>query len=67
MAFFLVECRHMKTLLKIVGGLVVLLIVFGWVWPFGTVGAGERGILLRWSAVTGKVFGEHVSWGRGLR
>jgi regulator of protease activity HflC (stomatin/prohibitin superfamily) len=48
----------MKTLLKIVGGLVVLLIAFGWVWPFGTVGAGERGILLRWSAVTGKVFGE---------
>lgn len=28
------------------------------VWPFGTVGAGERGVLLRWGAVTGRVLGE---------
>ena len=27
-------------------------------WPFGTIGAGERGILLRWGAVTGKVLDE---------
>ncbi len=35
--------------------LIVLLAVF---WPFGTIGAGERGVLLRWGAVTGKVIGE---------
>lgn len=34
---------------------LVLLIV---AWPFGTIGAGERGVLLRWGAVTGKVFDE---------
>jgi len=28
------------------------------VWPFGIVGAGERGVLLRWGAVTGKIFNE---------
>jgi len=27
-------------------------------WPFGTIGAGERGVLLRWNAVTGHVYGE---------
>jgi regulator of protease activity HflC (stomatin/prohibitin superfamily) len=26
--------------------------------PFGTVGAGERGVLLRWNAVTGKIYNE---------
>lgn len=28
------------------------------IWPFGTVGAGERGVLLRWGAVTGQVLNE---------
>ncbi len=28
------------------------------IWPFGTIGAGERGVLLRWDAVTNKVYGE---------
>jgi regulator of protease activity HflC (stomatin/prohibitin superfamily) len=35
-------------------GFVFLIVV----WPFGTVGAGERGVLLRWGAVTEKVLGE---------
>lgn len=34
---------------------VFLFIVF---WPFGTVGAGERGIMLRWGAVTHRVIDE---------
>ncbi|MBI3940906.1 MAG: prohibitin family protein [Acidobacteria bacterium] len=34
---------------------VILLLFFN---PFGTIGAGERGILLRFSAVTGRVYGE---------
>lgn len=48
----------MKNLIKLLVlgfiGLVVLIIV----WPFGTINAGERGLLLRWGAVTGKVLGE---------
>lgn len=43
-------------------GLIVMIIIaavlFVLVWPFGTVGAGERGIQLRWGAVTGKVLNE---------
>jgi regulator of protease activity HflC (stomatin/prohibitin superfamily) len=39
-------------------GFFVLLVVLSIAWPFGTVGAGERGVLLRWGAVTGKVLGE---------
>ncbi len=34
--------------------IVVLLIA----WPFGTIGAGERGVLLRWDAVTDKIYDE---------
>ncbi|MEO5927766.1 MAG: prohibitin family protein [Patescibacteria group bacterium] len=48
----------MKNLIKFlvfgVVGLILLIIV----WPFGTINAGERGVLLRWGAVTGKVLGE---------
>src|SRR5678815_6195450 len=36
-------------------GLVLLLFIFS---PFGTIAAGERGVQLRFTAVTGKVFGE---------
>jgi prohibitin 2 len=36
-------------------GLLLLLVLFR---PFGTIAAGERGIHLRFTAVTGKVFGE---------
>ncbi|MCK9360743.1 prohibitin family protein [Patescibacteria group bacterium] len=41
-------------IVAIVLGLAFLMIA----WPFGTVGAGERGVLLRWGAVTGQVMGE---------
>jgi len=41
-------------IVAVVIGLILLFIA----WPFGTVGAGERGILLRWGAVSGKVIGE---------
>jgi len=36
-------------------GLILLLFIFS---PFGTIAAGERGVHLRFTAVTGKVFGE---------
>ena len=36
-------------------GLFLLLFIFS---PFGTIAAGERGVHLRFTAVTGKVFGE---------
>lgn len=36
----------------------VLLILLIAVWPFGIVNAGERGVVLRWGAVTGKVMNE---------
>jgi len=44
-----------KIISKISIGLVVLIIVFN---SFGTVGAGERGVLLQFGAVQDKVFGE---------
>lgn len=37
--------------------ILLILILLLWLWPIGTVGAGERGVLLNWSAVTGKVYG----------
>lgn len=37
---------------------VLLFIVVLAVWPFGIVEAGERGVLLRWGAVTDKIFNE---------
>lgn len=37
---------------------VVAVVLFIVIWPFGTVGAGERGVLLRWGAVTNKIFDE---------
>lgn len=56
------ESQVAKALRKVVVGLVAILVlsvVFG---SFGTIGAGERGILLRFSAVTGKVFNEGLYW-----
>lgn len=41
---------------KIVGSIItafVLLILVLWLWPLGTVGAGERGVLLNWGAADG--------------
>lgn len=45
---------YYKALIALLG-VLILLIIF---WPFGTVGAGERGVLLRWGAVTDKVIDE---------
>ena len=39
----------------IIGFLVLIILIAN---PFGTIGAGERGILLRFSAVTGRIYGE---------
>src|SRR5262245_30063153 len=46
-----------KTVLIIGLGIVLLFLLY-WLSPFGTIAAGERGIHLRFSAVSGKVFGE---------
>lgn len=37
---------------------VFLILLLVWFSPFGTIAAGERGVHLRFTAVTGKVFGE---------
>src|SRR5436190_9726756 len=34
---------------------VVALLLLVWLSPFGTIGAGERGVLLRFDAVTGSI------------
>jgi len=46
-----------KKVIRIAAGVVALLLLF-WLSPFGTIAAGERGVHLRFTAVTGKVFGE---------
>jgi len=49
------EVKVGKIFSKIAIGLVALIIVLG---AFGTVGAGERGVLLQFGAVQDKVFDE---------
>lgn len=50
---------HMKKLsIGLIVGIVLALVLFVVIWPFGIVGAGERGVLLRWGAVTSKVVDE---------
>jgi regulator of protease activity HflC (stomatin/prohibitin superfamily) len=46
----------------IVVGVIILLIAFSCNRPFGTVGAGERGVLLRFSGVTGEIKEEGLYW-----
>src|SRR4026207_1994486 len=46
-----------KNVIRIGIPIVTLLLLF-WLSPFGTIAAGERGVHLRFTAVTGKVFGE---------
>lgn len=41
----------------IIGAFIILLVLIA-NFPFGTVGAGERGVQLRFGAVTGNIFGE---------
>jgi hypothetical protein len=45
-----------KNVIRIVSVIVGLLVLF-WL-SLGTIAAGERGVHLRFTAVTGKVFGE---------
>tara|TARA_Y100000310_G_scaffold320806_1_gene377625 strand:+ start:2085 stop:2912 length:828 start_codon:yes stop_codon:yes gene_type:complete len=49
------EIKIKKFISSIVIGLIALMIIFG---SFGTIGAGERGVLLQFGAVQNKVFGE---------
>lgn len=41
-----------------VGVLILAAVAFIILWPFGIINAGERGVLLRWGAVTGKAYNE---------
>jgi regulator of protease activity HflC (stomatin/prohibitin superfamily) len=41
-----------------VGIAIVALLILIWLSPFGMIGPGERGVHMRFTAVTGKVFGE---------
>lgn len=47
--------KKLKQLSKFIIGFIIFIILLS---SFGTVGAGERGIKLRFNALTGKVFGE---------
>lgn len=49
------EIKIRKIVTYTVVGLVAFMIIFG---SFGTIGAGERGVLLQFGAVKDKVFGE---------
>ena len=49
------EANVKKIVSNIIIGLIVLILVFG---AFGTIGAGERGVLLQFGAVKDKVFDE---------
>jgi regulator of protease activity HflC (stomatin/prohibitin superfamily) len=46
-----------KNVIRIAVAIVVLILLF-FLSPFGTIAAGERGVHLRFTAVTGKLFGE---------
>ena len=49
----ILEIKIKKIISYIAIGIVALMIIFG---AFGTVGAGERGVLLQFGAVQNKVF-----------
>ena len=51
----ILEAKIKKIVFSAIIGLLALMIIFG---AFGTVGAGERGVLLQFGAVKDKVFGE---------
>jgi regulator of protease activity HflC (stomatin/prohibitin superfamily) len=46
-----------KNVIRIAVVIVALIVLF-WLSPLGTIAAGERGVHLRFTAVTGKAFGE---------
>ena len=37
---------------------IIALLLLLWLFPFGQIGPGERGVHMRFTAVTGKIFGE---------
>ena len=51
----IIEAKIKKVVVYAIIGLFVLPVIFG---SFGTIGAGERGILLQFGAVQDKIFGE---------
>jgi len=51
----ILEEKIKKFVSSAVIGIVALMIIFG---AFGTIGAGERGVLLQFGAVQDKVLGE---------
>ena len=54
---FMRNAPAQKNVIRIAGAIVAVLLLV-WLSPFGTIAAGERGVHLRFTAVTGKVFGE---------
>jgi prohibitin 2 len=51
------DLRKNKAVVRVAIAIVALL-VLAWLSPFGVIGPGERGVHMRFTAVTGKVFGE---------
>src|SRR3989344_8297845 len=51
----ILEAKIKKFVSSAIIGIIALMIIFG---AFGTVGAGERGVLLQFGAVKDKVLGE---------
>ena len=49
--------RDVRRALVVALAIIGLLLLF-WLSPFGVIGPGERGVHLRFTAVTGKIFGE---------
>jgi regulator of protease activity HflC (stomatin/prohibitin superfamily) len=56
--FFPFHPGYMTNVLKWLGIGFAVFVAVVLLLPFGTVGAGERGVRLRWGAVTGDVLGE---------
>jgi len=46
-----------STVIRVAIAIAALLVLI-WLSPFGVIGPGERGVHMRFTAVTGKVFGE---------
>ena len=48
------EPNLVRILSSIIVGIVVIILV-SWLWPFGTVSAGARGVVLNWGAVSNQI------------
>ena len=64
MSYFIDKDGKLKSVRTIITAIIVfvILVVIFIEFPFGTVGAGERGVQLRFDAVTGKVLNEGLYW-----